>query len=406
MRRLGFIQFILALIFVVSSVGMAADESELTNWPPPPTMIAGKPYSITPGKDPGTFVVKWGDEQMLWKPKDYMQAKYKQMGPAFYALWTQKGMPLPWNLPVDQRASLTAARYIEMCNGTFEYAPYAKNYWDSVRVLIYRPDGSLRGTTDMLEMYADNSLGTNGEYFSSDEVNTVLRKYMWEYTNPPEVRGEGGVTTTFKDLSLPPQDTLYLPTVRKVRRLAGAVSKQYFPGLIYRYEDVSHTNPLPELNYKIVGFHLFNPTPDMSMSYNSDHVSDIKRVDGAGDVVVEIETTPKPGVSWWYAKRIIYCGLQEMAYLYDVAYDANGKVLRKSGHPIMTGEKLHMKTTDGPWAPDWYAAWGMMSVENFDTGFTSDAYIVTGGFNADLPNSFFTDSTLYRQPKSLLEWLQ
>jgi hypothetical protein len=275
-----------------------------------------------------------------------------------------------------------------------------------VIVKNYRPDGSLRGTTDMLEMYTDNSLGKATQYFTSSEKDTVLRKYIWEYINPPEVRGEGGVTTTFKDLNLPPQDTLYLPTVRKVRRLAGAVSKQYFPGLIYRYEDVSHANPLPELNYKVIGFELFDPTPDKSVAYKSDHEPEVKRIDGAGDVVAKIEITPKPGVSWWYDKRIYYCGLQEMAYLYDYALDSNGKVERKYGKPIMSGSQLHMNTPDGPMSPDWYVAWGMATVENLDSGYQSDAWIVKGGFNASIPDSMFTDTTLYRQPKSLLEWLQ
>ena len=112
-----------------------------------------------------------------------------------------------------------------------EYAPYAKNYWDSLVIRIYRPDGSLRGQTDMIEAYSDMSLKKGYEYISSADREKVLRKYIWTYTAPDEVKGEGGVTTTFIDPTLAPQDTLYLPSVRKVRRLAGAVSSQYFPGL-------------------------------------------------------------------------------------------------------------------------------------------------------------------------------
>lgn len=406
-RRFSLITVLTILIMAACGVALAADSaSEFNNWPPPPATIAGKPYSITKGEDPGTFIVKWGDEHMIWKPKDYMEPKYKEMGPAFYSIWTQKGMPLPFNVPLDQRDKLSGTQFLELCDGTYEYEPYATNYFDQVVIKNYRPDGSLRGSTDMLEMYTDNSLGNGAQYFNSSEKDTVLRKYLWEYINPPEVRGEGGVTTTFKDLSLPPQDTLYLPTVRKVRRLAGAVSKQYFPGLIYRYEDVSHTNPLPELNYKVIGFELFNPTPEMSISYRSDHEPNVKRFDGAGDVAVKVEITPKPGVSWWYSKRIFYCGLQEMGYIYDYAVDSNGKLIRKYGKPAMGGELLHMHTPDGPLAPNWYVAWGMATVENLDSGYQSDAWIVRGGFNASIPDSMFTDTTLYRQPKSLLEWLQ
>jgi hypothetical protein len=47
-----------------------------------------------------------------------------------------------------------------------------------------------------------------------------------------------------------------------------------------------------------------------------------------------------------------------------------------------------------------------MSVQDFDTGFTSDAYVTVGGFDADLPRAVFSDNTLYREPKTLEEWLR
>ena len=122
-----------------------------------------------------------------------------------------------------------------------------------------------------------------------------------------------------------PEDLLYLPTVRRTRRLAGAVAKQYFPGSIYRYEDVSYSGALPQLDYKITGFKLFDPS-EKTRGYNTEGYPDtVKRVSGAGDVVAIMEVTPKPGVSWWYAKRIEYLGLLTMATLYTEEYNANGK---------------------------------------------------------------------------------
>jgi hypothetical protein len=371
----------------------------------PPRMIAGKPYSITSGKAPGTYLVKWGDQSMTWTPKPWMEDRYRVTGPAYYAQWTQPGLPAPWEVPIDQRSSLTGADLVNRCYAENEYAPYAKNYWDSLVIRIYRPDGSVRGETAMVEAYSDMSMKKGYEYISSSDQEKVLRKYIWTYVSPDEVKGEGGVTTTFVDPTLAPQDTLYLPSVRKVRRLAGAVSSQYFPGLINRYEDVSHTQALPELDYKVVGFELFNPDPGKPQ-YRPDYLPDVKRVDGAGDVAVIIEITPKPGVSWWYAKRRYKCGLQEMNYFYDDAFDDNGKLIRSSEKSMMTGTRLHLGTPDGPPAPDWYQSWGIMSVQDFDTGFTSDAFVTDGGFNADLPRAIFSDNTLYREPKTLRELLR
>ena len=399
--------FIVTVLMVFSGSGQAADPYKQFNaWPSPPKMIAGKPYSITPGPEAGTYLVKWGDQQMIWKPKDYMDPVYKKMGPAYYSLWTQPEMPAPWDVPLAERDKLPGDQWVERCFAEWVYPPFAKNYWDELNIIVYRPDGAVRGTTDMLECSSDNSLGNADQYFDSAEKTDVLRKYVWEFTNPSEVRGEGGVTTQLKDLSKAPQDTLYLPTVQKVRRLAGAVSKQWFPGLIYRYEDVSHVNPLPDLDYKVVGYELFDATPDKSMSYKSDHLPDVKRIDGSGEVMAKIEITPKPGISWWYAKRYFYCGVQSMAFFHDNTFDANGKMLRKYAKPITAGSSLHMGGPDGPPAPNWWAGWGTVTVEDLDTGYSSDVYPVIGGFNGDFPDSVYTDTTLYREPKSLNQWVK
>jgi hypothetical protein len=405
MRHLTVFLIALALTTVAAQVN-AQDLGPSNNGDEirPPNMIAGKPYSIRPGAEPGTFNVRWGDQSMVWKPKPYMEDKYKTLGPEYYAQWTQPGLPPPWDIPMDQRASLSGADFVNRCYAENEYAPYAQNYWDSLIIKIYRPDGSLRGETDMIEAYSDMEMKKGYDYISSADQAKVLRKYIWSYTDPPEVKGEGGVTTTFLDPSLPPQDTLYLPSVRKVRRLAGAVSSQYFPGLINRYEDVSHTNALPELNYKVVGFELFNPDPSLPQ-YRPDYLPDVKRVDGAGDVVAIIEMTPKPGVSWWYSKRLWKCGLQEMNYVYDDAFDEAGKRTRSTEKAMISGSRLHIGTLDGPPPPDWYQSWGIMSVQDYNTGFTSDAYVTKGGFNADLPRAIFTDNTLYREPKNIGELL-
>src|ERR1700723_1665907 len=72
----------------------------------PPKMVAGKPYNIAPGTEPGTFNIKWGDQSMVWRPKPYMEEKYRTMGPAYYAQWTQPGLPPPWDLPLDKRSTL------------------------------------------------------------------------------------------------------------------------------------------------------------------------------------------------------------------------------------------------------------------------------------------------------------
>lgn len=62
-----------------------------------PIAIAGKPYSIMMGETPGTYLVKWGNQSMVWKPEPWMEPAYAKLGPYYYLQWLRKGLPYRWN---------------------------------------------------------------------------------------------------------------------------------------------------------------------------------------------------------------------------------------------------------------------------------------------------------------------
>ncbi len=407
---------IVQIVLLFSSINrtgrsaFAEDSVQVPDVPPVPKMIAGKPYSVTPGESPGTWAVKWGDQSMLWKPQPWMEDRQQRLGPAFLAQWTTPGLPLPFDIPIEKRDAIPANELPDR-GLTFTYfGPYYKNAWDKFPVVIHLPDGSIRTSATLLEFYTSFVLGKNKEYLSASEASagTVQRKYVWELTSPEELRGEGGVTTVFTDPKLIPEDTLYLPTVRRTRRLAGAVAKQYFPGSIYRYEDVSYSGALPQLDYKVIGFKLFDPS-DKLRGYSSEgYPASNRRVSGAGDVVAILQVTPKPGVSWWYAKRLEYIGLMAMCTYYSEEFDANGKQIRYFTHLPMTGSNpnVHVGNPSGPSsAPGWWMMSGSGSVVELESGFVMDGWIETGGFNADASPSMFSSTTLSAQPLTLVDWL-
>ena len=370
-----------------------------------PKELAGKPYSIQPGEEPGTYLVKWGSDSMVWKPQPWMEANYAKLGPYYYLQWTRKGMPYRWDVPIEDRAKMPAREFPARTIAYVYYMSGAKNGWDQWDQKIYLPDGSLRSETKFLEFYASPLFGKGMEYFTPSEIADVTRLYMWEAVEPEELRGQGGITTEYKDENRVPEDLLYLPTVRKTRRLAGAVAQQYFPGGLFRYEDVTFNTALAQLDYKIIGFKLFDPPADLR-GYRPNDYPDVKRIGDAGDVVAILETTPKPGVSWWYAKRITYCGLMALIQGQDQAFDANGTRIRQSDDMPKTGSALHMGSPDGPPAPDWWTSWGAESIQEFSTGFAQDSWETVGGFNAPASGSMFSEDTLARQPMTLNEWMQ
>lgn len=369
-----------------------------------PITIAGKPYSIAPGDAPGSYVVRWGTESLTWKVQPWMEPAYAQLGPYYYFQWARPDLPYPWEVPVDNRTKFSGADFLNRCTVCNLIYTYADNEWDYWQGRVYLPDGKLRSETRGLEFYVTPTEAHGKEYVSSSQLGTVLRMYLWEQISPEEIRGEGGVTTVFRDLSLKPQDTLYLPSVRKVRRLAGSVAKQYFPGTLYRYEDVSYTQSLPEIDYKVVGFELINPS-EAFRGYGPNDYPNVKRYGGVGEPGVIVEATPKPGVSWWYAKRLLHFGLLTLNMWYSEEYDAQGKKIRVDTRTLMSGSKMHVGSPTGPPAPDWWPLWGAGSVMELNSGFVQDGWILVGGFNAKVSPAIFTEATLYREPMTLDEWL-
>ena len=390
-----------------NSDALAENSVQIPDVPPIPKVIAGKPYSVTPGESPGTWMVKWGDQSMLWKAQPWMEDRQQKLGPAFIAQWTTPGLPMPFEVPIEQRDKIPVSELPDRCLTYSYYGPYYDNGFDVTPIIVHLPDGSIRTSSRTLEHYSTFTGGNGKQYLTSSDQN-VQRKYMWEITAPEELRGEGGVTTVYNDPTLVPEDTLYLPTVRRTRRLAGAVAKQYFPGSIYRYEDISFSGALPQLDYKITGFKLFDPS-DKLRGFNEQGIPpDVKRVSGAGDVVAIMEVTPKPGISWWYAKRIEYLGLMGMCTYYTEEYDANGKMIRQFTHLPMTGANpiVHVGSPDGPSnAPKWWVMWGVASVIDLEGGFVMDGWIEKGGFNAPTSPSIYSETTLAAQPMTLVEWL-
>lgn len=364
-----------------------------------PKTIAGKPYSIT--SSGGGYTVKWGDDTMQWQPKPYFEEPLTKQGPAYFAQWAQPGMEFPYELTMAQREALSADDWMDRCVAYTYYGPYHKGGADMWNNLVVKPDGSVRETQHFMELWQAYSGGKNQEFLTEEEKPDVSRKYMWIAEEPQEVRGQGGVTTDYYAREKRPSDTLYLPTVRKVRRLAGSVSKQFFPGTILRYEDVSHVRALPDLDYKIVGHELFKADPSIHGFSPTNH-PDVKSNDHGGEVAVILEITPKPGTSWWYGKRRIYCGMESMAYMYSEESDEAGKPIRKVGRRSITG--FSSKFPDGTKPPDWYMMWGALFVQDLSSGFKGDMWASDVEFNPKWPKNIFSNETLMREPRDLGFW--
>src|ERR1700685_3520060 len=85
-----------------------ANTIQIPDPPRVPAMIAGRPYSITPGGSPGTWTVKWGDQSMTWKAQPWMEDRQQKLGPAYIAQWATPGLPMPFDIPIEKRDHISA----------------------------------------------------------------------------------------------------------------------------------------------------------------------------------------------------------------------------------------------------------------------------------------------------------
>ena len=121
------------LISLFSLSGLSAEE-----------MILGKPYSISPGTEPGTYVCKWGDETVNWKPQPWHNSSYKEIGPNIYDRWTQPGLPYPWEKPVEERVKHDGREVHDRSYTALYFNEFGDNYITEWSIDLISPNGTLR----------------------------------------------------------------------------------------------------------------------------------------------------------------------------------------------------------------------------------------------------------------------
>src|ERR1700683_1740543 len=188
-RAAALLATILALVFGVlcaqgTWVGTAYSETvvKVPVVPVVPPTIAGKPYSITPGGSPGTWLVKWGDQSLTWKAQPWMEDRQQKLGPAYISQWTTPGLPSPFEIPIEKRDQISANELPDRCLTYSYFGPYYTNAWDASPTVVRLPNGSIRTSSMLLELYSNFTSGNGKEFLTAAEASAgnVMRKYLWE----------------------------------------------------------------------------------------------------------------------------------------------------------------------------------------------------------------------------------
>ena len=292
-------------------------------------MIGGKEYAVTPAEKDGVkgcWVTYGSDQKYWWTPQGMFPKKYNEIGPAYIVKnWGMKtGLRYPHDLTADERVKQWDGRewwkrFVSTQNGA-QMLDQA-NGW---KLELWEPSGKLR-----------RKIGSNykihtqrhPEYRQQDPDLVSLQRVI--LTEPVDVKGLALISRCYDNPEKNIRVWLYLPSVKRVRRMSTGAKGDYAFGTPCRNEDWPQLHYIDH-NYKLLGYELFNPGPEV-YNYNykeAQKIVDLEQkdqkgfpfsFDNAGELCAKIECTPSYP-NWWFQKKVIYVStstLNDFFYAYD-----------------------------------------------------------------------------------------
>ena len=222
-----------------------------------------------------------------------------------------------------------------------------------------RPDGDTRSSS--MEMKLVNKSGnTRVRKITSYAMDVGAdTKTIMFFLYPNDVKGTGFLTVNYDDVEKEDDKWLYLPALKKTRRISGKSSKtDYFMGSDFTYDDIGKRN-VDEDTHKLV-----------------------REENANGHDYWVIESTPKKSGEI-FSKKLIWirkdCDVVEKVEFYDKL----GKL-----HRQMVSSDI--KKVDVFWTV------GKMEMKNVQTGHSTELLFLDPKYNIQLDSKIFTVNKLER----------
>ncbi|MDQ6954285.1 MAG: outer membrane lipoprotein-sorting protein [Mariprofundaceae bacterium] len=197
--------------------------------------------------------------------------------------------------------------------------------------------------------------------FSKDYGKDI--KSISYFLVPANIRDTALLTWDYDGIEKDDDQWLYLPALKKVRRISSSDRGDYFMGTDFTFEDIKQTPELEDYNWILTGS---------------------ERLDGFDVWVVEAE--PKTDAlkkNLGYSKTRYYVRKDIYMYIKVDFWDRKGQELK---HLISTG----IKEIDGIWT----ATGGVM--RNVQTGHRTELMFSEHQYNTKLPDRVFSERMLKR----------
>jgi hypothetical protein len=136
------------------------------------------------------------------------------------------------------------------------------------------------------------------------------------FTAPTQVKGLATLTWTYMDPKRQQDSWLWVPSLRKIRKISAANADDSFMGSDFTVEDIL-TRRVEDETYTLIG----------SENFKGYACEFEKKTYFQGAPCFVIEAKPKRS-PWYYSKRIIWIEKTMGAGIYEEMYDATGRVFK------------------------------------------------------------------------------
>ncbi|RKY27364.1 MAG: hypothetical protein DRP61_04355 [Candidatus Omnitrophota bacterium] len=185
-----------------------------------------------------------------------------------------------------------------------KYSLFARDYQQTGEVLYVDPSGFTRKRVWKRQRIV--KAGQEG----------ISYKDLVVMTYPTELKGLAVLTWTYEDPQKDQNVWLWIPSLKKVRKISASEDDDAFMGSDFTVEEVS-TRRFEDESYKLIGSKNFP-------GYKFEHTGEVKFKDKPCFVV---ECTPlKP--HWYYSKRIVWIDKDTGGNIFEEYYDKNGKLFK------------------------------------------------------------------------------
>jgi len=186
-----------------------------------------------------------------------------------------------------------------------KYSLFAKDY-DLPNSEIYYVDSS--GFTRVKKAIRKRIVQAGADGISYKDIIVV--------TYPTQTKGLAVLTWTYEDMERDQDTWLWIPSLKKTRKISASEADDAFMGSDLTVEEVS-TRRLEDETYKLLGEKIFD-------GYTLEHTGEFKF---KGKPCFVIECIPnKP--HWYYAKRIVWIDKETGGNIFEEYYDKNGKMFK------------------------------------------------------------------------------